>query len=359
VLQLLFSYGTFKDINVQRSIFGREVCCKPACLEGYNICADKDGYYYLIESEDKENKVYGLVLELSQRELWLADQWEEVPVYEREKLKVQTSNGIENAWVYFKNDIQFSHYVYGKDISSLKEDDLKKELDSFSNERDLVVPICDYYLVYSCILKDRSKYDSISEFSGSSENSFTSIITKNYNKEVEDQNLKRLKHKYIEKIRIYINNYSINAYIYVAIDEETKLGAITISIPFCYSSTIQLFKNALNLNLKTEDGITINDYITKFGLDLTGRPTCCIFSSDYLSEDMMSRLFSIENCVDNKELKSNLLIYMEKCSDNKFYASKHCLVQVDEKFGDRYKDRIESQIRTLVIVQGLLLKSNN
>lgn len=358
--QLLFSYGTFKDSNVQKSIFNREVSTKPAYLEGYSICADKDGYYYLNETQGTENKVNGLVLELSQRELWLADQWEEVPLYERERVQVHTSSGIETVWVYFKNNTEFSHYVSGDDISNLSEEDLEEELNSFCKERRLDMPILDYYLLYPFILKDRSKYANINECKDCFENIFVSKIIEDYKEEFSDKSLNNIKYKYLGKIRITINNYFISAYVYGTINEEIGIGIMTISIPVCYSSIISIFEAAVNSSLKTEDNIEISDYVTKFGFNLSSRPMCYVFSTDMLNEKFIRRLLEVEKYLTdthyNKKFRDKLLSNIDQHRNPKIYFSKYFLLEAPIEFGDRYKDRISHETLTLSIVEKLLLE---
>lgn len=90
----LFSYGTLKDREIQRILFNREINMIDGTLEDYTIFADLDGYYYI--KEKKGESIQGKVLELTQEEMWIADQWEEIPKYLREKVKVRLKDGNSN-----------------------------------------------------------------------------------------------------------------------------------------------------------------------------------------------------------------------------------------------------------------------
>ena len=89
----LFSYGTLRDAHVQQRLFGEIKHSVPAVLKGYEVAADADGFFYLNPSVS--SSVVGALLSISARDLLRADQWEEVPIYERVQLSVSTSESLK------------------------------------------------------------------------------------------------------------------------------------------------------------------------------------------------------------------------------------------------------------------------
>ena len=98
----LFVYGTLRDPDIQMALFGRYVPPRKACLEGWSIYAGEDGFLFIQKNESGEDSVEGLILELSDEELRIADHWEgEGYALERVYAYLEHA-GIEEAFVYTK-----------------------------------------------------------------------------------------------------------------------------------------------------------------------------------------------------------------------------------------------------------------
>ncbi len=99
-MEKIFVYGTLLDPVIQLQLFGREISpLAKASLNGWKKKTDKD-YPYLIPDETAITR--GSIIELSEKELVIADQWEEVPrEYKRLKLTVTVQDeGELMVWVY-------------------------------------------------------------------------------------------------------------------------------------------------------------------------------------------------------------------------------------------------------------------
>jgi gamma-glutamylcyclotransferase (GGCT)/AIG2-like uncharacterized protein YtfP len=143
-VELLFSYGTLKDEYVQNKIFGKSVPAKAAKLENHQVKIDADGFFHLVLGNQS---VYGLVLELSNIDLLRADQWEEVPVYERERIQVEVDGQVVEVWTYMKKRVRRQKTIKLKDGNSgLKEERLHVLLEEFCRVRDLNFPAGDIIL---------------------------------------------------------------------------------------------------------------------------------------------------------------------------------------------------------------------
>ncbi len=95
----LFVYGTLRDREIQKSVFGRIAVLKPTVLEGYSkseIVVDGMTYPALIP--DKNNFVEGFVMSVTPKELELIDEYE-TNAYRRVMVFLRSK---QKAWVYIK-----------------------------------------------------------------------------------------------------------------------------------------------------------------------------------------------------------------------------------------------------------------
>lgn len=98
----LFCYGTLMDEEIQQILFGEKLIMQEASLYGWKKYQGKDGYLFISRACD--GVIYGNVIELTPKQLKIADLWEEVPVYKREKVNVVLKKDLseELVWVYTK-----------------------------------------------------------------------------------------------------------------------------------------------------------------------------------------------------------------------------------------------------------------
>ena len=111
-MQLLFSYGTLQDQNVQISTFGRKLVGNFDQLTGYKLIdlqitdpnviklSGKDVHQILQKTGNQAGTVSGVVFELTEQELIHADSYE-VDDYKRVLLRPASGN---SAWVYVDKD---------------------------------------------------------------------------------------------------------------------------------------------------------------------------------------------------------------------------------------------------------------
>ena len=122
----LFSYGTLTDIQIQKILFEQEIKMVNAILEGFRVYADIDGYYYVKEYGNQV--IHGKILELTKEQIWIADKWEDVPMYSRKKVNVKLEND-ENkeVCIYEKNNVQSETEINCGSISNLPFEEVIKE----------------------------------------------------------------------------------------------------------------------------------------------------------------------------------------------------------------------------------------
>ena len=106
--ELLFSYGTLRQPEVQRATFGREIDGRPDAIVGYDLAyvtitdprviatIGSDRHPILKPTDRADAAVEGMVFEISEADLAAADEYE---VDDYRRITVPLRSGGE-AWVY-------------------------------------------------------------------------------------------------------------------------------------------------------------------------------------------------------------------------------------------------------------------
>ncbi len=97
MMHKLFVYGTLKEHDVQRNVFGRVASSVPDSLEGFRMSLiAQGGATYPIILPEADGVIDGLVLEVTTEELALIDRYE---TEDYKRVRVTLVSGTE-AWVY-------------------------------------------------------------------------------------------------------------------------------------------------------------------------------------------------------------------------------------------------------------------
>ena len=106
--ELLFSYGTLRQPEVQRATFGREIDGRPDAIVGYHLVyvtitdphviatSGSDRHPILKPTDRADAAVEGMVFEISEADLAAADEYE-VDDYRRITVPLRSGG---DAWVY-------------------------------------------------------------------------------------------------------------------------------------------------------------------------------------------------------------------------------------------------------------------
>jgi gamma-glutamylcyclotransferase (GGCT)/AIG2-like uncharacterized protein YtfP len=95
----LFVYGTLRDGEYQRALFGCEVPARPATLAGWLAVVAESGYFTIVRAPAET--VSGDLLTLDDEQLALADAWEDVD-YERLRIEARDATGTVPAFAYVR-----------------------------------------------------------------------------------------------------------------------------------------------------------------------------------------------------------------------------------------------------------------
>lgn len=122
----LFSYGTLMDIQIQKILFRQEIKMVDAALEDYKVYADIDGYYYV--KEEIGQIIHGKILELTEEQIRITDEWEEVPKYIRKKVSVKLEDGeYKEVLLYEKRNVKSKIEINCDRVSNLSFEEVIKE----------------------------------------------------------------------------------------------------------------------------------------------------------------------------------------------------------------------------------------
>lgn len=97
-LAAVFCYGTLLLPRYQRRLFGRNVAASPVVLRGWRLRMGYDGYRFIQPAPHQS--VHGSLLWLTPEQLKAADNWEDVPYYQRESVCLRSRNKAIQVWVY-------------------------------------------------------------------------------------------------------------------------------------------------------------------------------------------------------------------------------------------------------------------
>jgi gamma-glutamylcyclotransferase (GGCT)/AIG2-like uncharacterized protein YtfP len=128
--QLLFSYGTLANPEYLELLLKRIPKFTEAVLPGYGLFVHPENGYLFVKPAPRQS-VTGKLFEINPEEMKLLDLWEEVPLYQRELLDIQTKQGPAKAFVYTQN--QTAGFLASTEIPK-SHSSILKDLTAFLNE---------------------------------------------------------------------------------------------------------------------------------------------------------------------------------------------------------------------------------
>ena len=94
----VFCYGTLLLPALQKTLFGKRIRAQSATLYGWQRLISPDGYWFVTPKSSASTK--GKILWLSESQLATCDDWEDVPYYERECVRVKRGHTRITTYVY-------------------------------------------------------------------------------------------------------------------------------------------------------------------------------------------------------------------------------------------------------------------
>jgi gamma-glutamylcyclotransferase (GGCT)/AIG2-like uncharacterized protein YtfP len=129
----LFGYGTFRRTAWRNAILGADYPAQPATLRGYRRVACASGYLSLRETLFEVGLVHGVLIELDDIGWSVADSWEEVPLYRRVDVVVNSMRGQIDASAYLCFDGTATEPVDDDRLALIPDADVEAAIARFAH----------------------------------------------------------------------------------------------------------------------------------------------------------------------------------------------------------------------------------
>ena len=316
----IFVYGTLKSEYLQNKLLGHTLESYDAKLEGYSINTGEK-YFNVIPNDG--GCVKGKVLLVNEKDILYIDQWESVPMYMKDKVKVHSKYGYEDVYIYIKKDKENKIKLQDDVLNMSNNENLEATIDEFAGARDIEFPVCDIYLNYHIDLSAGALSDS---------------------KKVKDVFTEQVKDKevsFIEYEDLSYENFGQQVSLYYT--EENEKATLTVVIPVSIFNPVKLCEKAFCGKLAIE-GKDFADYIySKYNIKVLKKPKVIIYSSGEIDKAKRVEVLSVaESDVKSNEIIEAANTDISRSEDVKVYALNNVRIYIPKSFGPCYMDRLKS-----------------
>lgn len=365
----LFAYGTLMDPEMRAMLLKEEINAEKAVLLNYAL--KENGDYYFI-SETMGASVEGVVIKVTEDQLLLADQWEEIPYYQRIKVPVNINDKTIESWAYVRN------YADGKIIesnmaSSLERSEVFRQIDLFHTQLDKnTLPYNDLYILIPCVTSIETEIFISSIDKSCFESNFIEMLNSTCQSEFKGLLSNRISRSFLPMIEIAA--YSCDgstllgyekAALILSVFEINNYASLNIVIPAVSVPTLNLLDQLSSNSIRVRDigqnqFLLLEDYLLTKGIKVYGVPRVALFFKDKPSEkDLISTLLCETESpaeITSRKILNVIDENIAQYSSAEIYASETCVVEIPKKYNALYELRLNSQILTLFIVELIQLQ---
>ena len=316
----IFVYGTLKSEYLQNKLIGHTLESYDAKLEGYSINTGEK-YFNVIPYDG--GCVKGKVLLVSEKDILYIDQWESVPMYIKDKVRVHSKYGYEDVYIYIKKDKEDKIKLQDDVLNMSNNENLEATIDEFAGARDTEFPVCDIYLNYHIDLSAGALSDSKKS---------QDIIT---------EQVKGKEVSFIGYKDLYYENFGQQVSLYYT--EDNEKSTLTVIIPVSACNPVRLCEKAFCGKLEIE-GKDFADYIySKYNLKVLKKPKVIIYSSGEIDKSKRVEILSAgESDVKSAEIIEAADTDISRSEDVKVYAFNNVRIYIPKSFEPCYMDRLKS-----------------
>ena len=316
----IFVYGTLKSEYLQNKLIGHTLESYDAKLEGYSI---NTGEKYFNVVPNAGGCVKGRVLLVDKRDMFYIDQWESVPMYIKDKVRVHSKYGYEDVYIYIKKDKEDKIKLQDDVLNMSNNENLEATIDEFAGARDTEFPVCDIYLNYHIDLSAGALSDSKKS---------QDIIT---------EQVKGKEVSFIGYKDLYYENFGQQVSLYYT--EDNEKSTLTVIIPVSACNPVRLCEKAFCGKLEIE-GKDFADYIySKYNLKVLKKPKVIIYSSGEIDKSKRVEILSAgESDVKSAEIIEAADTDISRSEDVKVYAFNNVRIYIPKSFGPCYMDRLKA-----------------
>jgi hypothetical protein len=316
----IFVYGTLKSEYLQIKLLGHTLESYYAKLEGYSINTGEK-YFNVIPNDG--GCVKGKVLLVSEKDILYIDQWESVPMYIKDKVKVHSKYGYEDVYIYIKKDKEDKICLRDDVLNMSNNENLEATVDEFAGTRDTEFPVCDIYLNYHI------------------DSSASALSDSNKVKDVFTEQVKDKEVSFIGYEDLYYENRGQQVSLYYVEDNEKAM--LTVVIPVSACNPVKLCEKAFCGKLAIE-GKDFADYIySKYNIKVLKKPKVIIYSSGEIDKSKRVEVLSVaESDVKSNEIIEAANTDISRSEDVKVYAFNNVRIYIPKSFEPLYMDRLKS-----------------
>ena len=312
----IFVYGTLKSEYLQNKLLGHTLESYDAKLEGYSINTGEK-YFNVIPNDG--GCVKGKVLLVSEKDILYIDQWESVPMYVKDKVKVHSKYGYEDVYIYIKKDKEDKIKLQDDVLNMSNNENLEATIDEFAGARDIEFPVCDIYLNYHIDLSAGALSDS-------------KKVKDVFTEQVKDKEVSFIGYEYL-----YYENFGQQVSLYYT--EENEKANLTVVIPVSTCNPVRLCEKAFCGKLEIE-GKDFADYIySKYNIKVLKKSKVTIYSSGEIDK---SKIVEILSAGESNEIIEAADMDISRSEDIKVYAFNNVRICIPKSFAPLYMDRLKS-----------------
>ena len=372
----VFLTKEFNNADVEKVLFGKILEKHPCILNGYRYGEYSNSVFYL--QKDSKSSVEGYAAVVTAEQLWLLDQWNEVPVLNRILITADLFGKSISLYLYIEN-------LEAEKLSGNQSTPLEKALLLKEKFNADTMGACDLHLMYPCsfhnypytksnnvyasIVSEDPYYEESQEELSQFELSryFISKLKANNNSEFNDsfiRDIERQSWGIVECSFIYDGKEYIEyGFAYVSIHESTKVGLFSIVFPAINNPVLlQMFAFCSNmLRIKNEDeSFEISDWLKAKGITLYGFPKGIVFCySDVKKVDILKCL-----ACEMEPIGSICSKTLKEWSEDNFaqydiaevYASDKCMIEICKCFEHDVIKRLKNQAYEIFLIEVLLFQ---
>ena len=339
-------------------------------IKGYSNAYLISGKTVLIK--DRTAETYGEILSVSDKTIWAIDQWKELPIVDREIIKVEYDDSILDVFIYTTKSNAFL----------IKDNcvDVRKSMDYYlslkNGNRSSYV---DLHMLIPCSISQESSLTKQNDNSSVLGSMLCEKINYSINNEFKGDFIKKEKRGLIGKY-FFIYNYGAGAeyqfekqheektvsqacIVSYSIHQPTDLAVIDIFMPSVLASPQELMAFFCYQKFKLSDGNNIMEFekwLESFGLEVHGTKRNVVFSSVPMeATDLLNSLASESTPMGNiigqsfvEASKNNIAQY----DTAEVFLSENTFVEIFNDFRIDLSERIDYQCVELFFLELILFQ---
>lgn len=317
--------------------------------------------------ENPASQTAGSIIEISGDDLWILDQWEEMPLTDREFISLETDAGTVSAFMYVCKTDRF--LCDNHDMLRNSVDEFLLRQSRYPDQR------CDLHLLVPCSIMDERKLFRLA--GACPRSNFASLLID----KVNTANADEFKDPFVKSMhriclgRFYFSYHYSGAeaeeknivqpcIVTCSVHAETQLAVLNISMPAVSASMHQVMAYFCYQQFQIFDGKTSTDFVSWMhtcGIEAHGTARSIVFSSKPMTKaDLLNALASEAEPMG--EIVSDELIQASQTNIAQYntaqvFVSENVLIEIFNVYRENIFDRLDYQCIELFFLELILLQN--